>query len=227
MDLVLTPNKKYEKTYSIFSRERNLAIVEVYMPGIQIGGRIAYLWGKASPLYDRRGNIIGSIEIIRDISQRKLSEEAILQRTRELEASSLELGELNTALKVLLNQRKKDEADLEDRLLTTVETLLLPSVNELRQKRMNARDAAHINTLETNLRNILSPFAHNLSSKYLSLTKREVRIADLIKEGRSSKEIADLLNVTSSSVDIYRYRIRKKLGLLRNENLQAYLSSQV
>jgi PAS domain S-box-containing protein len=227
MDLVLRPNKKYEKTYSIFSRERNLAIVEVYMPGIQIGGRIAYLWGKASPLNDREGNIIGSIEIIRDISQRKLSEEAILQRERELEASSHELGELNTALKVLLNQREKDQADLEERLLTTVEELVLPYVNELRQRRMDARDAAHINILETNLRNILSPFAHKLSSKYLSLTKREVRIAGLIKEGRSSKEIADLLNVTDSSVNIYRYRIRKKLGLIRNENLRTYLSSLV
>ena len=163
--------------------------------------------------------------MIRDITQRKLAEESIVQREHELEAKSHELGELNTALKVLLNQRERDKAELEERLLTTVEELVLPYVNELKQKRMDANDAASINILESNLRNILSPFAHKLGSKYLTLTSREVRIADLIKAGRSSKEIANLLNVSDSSINIYRYRIRKKLGLKKEENLRTYLSS--
>ena len=90
---------------------------------------------------------------------------------------------------------------------------------------MDPREAAYINILEANLRNILSPFANKLSSKYLNLTNREVRIADLIKGGRSSKEIADLLNITDSSINIYRYRIRKKLGLKKQDNLRTYLSS--
>jgi DNA-binding CsgD family transcriptional regulator len=84
---------------------------------------------------------------------------------------------------------------------------------------------AAVNILESNLRNILSPFTHRLSSKYSNLTSREVRIADLIKEGKSSKEIADLLNVTPSAINIYRYRIRKKLGMNNKDNLRMYLSS--
>jgi PAS domain S-box-containing protein len=225
INLVLRPNRKFEKTYTLFSRERNLAIVEVYVPGIQIGGKNAYLWGKASPLNDSKGNIIGSIEVIRDITQRKRAEEAILQREYELEAKSHELSELNAALKVLLNQRERDKTELEERILFTFEELVLPYVNELRQRRMDARDAAYINILEANLRNILSPLAHKLSAKYLNLTNREVRIADLIREGRSSKDIADLLNITDGSINIYRYRIRKKLGLKKQENLRTYLSS--
>lgn len=225
INLVLKSNKKYEKTYTVFNRERNLLIVEVGVPGIQINGRDAYLWGKASPLYDSKGNIVGAIECIRDITKRKLAEEAIVKRERELKIKSHELEELNTALKVLLNQRERDKTELEERLLVTVEELVLPYVDELKKKSIDDKGTALVNILETNLRNILSPFTHRLSSKYLNLTSREVRIADLIKEGRSSKEIADLMNVTPSAINIYRYRIRKKLGMNNKDNLRMYLSS--
>ena len=50
INLVLRSNRKFEKSYTIFNRERNLVIVEVYVPGIRIAGKDAYLWGKASPL---------------------------------------------------------------------------------------------------------------------------------------------------------------------------------
>ena len=83
----------------------------------------------------------------------------------------------------------------------------------------------YINILDTNLRNILSPFTYRLSSKYLKLTNREFQIVNLIKEGKSSKEIADLLNVSGSTINIYRYHIRKKLGLKKENNLRMYLSS--
>jgi len=168
---------------------------------------------------------VGAIEVIRDITARKQAEESLMRRERELQAKSHELGELNTALKVLLNQRERDKSDLEERLVLTVEELVLPYVDELKKRHTDAKDIAHVNILETNLKNILSPFTHKLSAKYLKLTNREVRIADLIKEGRTSKEIADLMNVTDSTVNIYRYRIRKKLGLNKDENLRMYLAS--
>ena len=225
INLVLKSNRRYENTYNIFTRERNLIIVEVEVPGLQVSGRNAYLWGKASPLYDNKGNIIGAIEVIRDITKRKLAEEAIKKRERELAVKSHELEELNTALKVLLNQRDRDKTELEERLLVTVNELVLPYVEELKKKRIDDQGMAAVNILETNLRNILSPFTHRLSTKYLNLTSREVRIADLIKEGKSTKDIAEVLNVTPSTINIYRYRIRRKLGMNNKDNLRTYLSS--
>ncbi len=224
IDLVLTSNRKFEATYTSIHKERNIAIAEACVPGIQVGGKDARLWGKAGPLYDPKGKIIGSIEVIRDITQHKLVQETILKREQQLEIKSKELMELNTALKVLLNQRENDKTELEKRLLVTVEELIFPYLNELQNRQMDETAKSCVNILESNLKNILSPFANKVSSKYLTLTNRELRIVALINEGWSSKEIADLLNVSPSSINIYRYRIRKKLGLKKKENLKTFLS---
>ncbi|MBN2515571.1 MAG: PAS domain S-box protein [Deltaproteobacteria bacterium] len=225
INLVLEPNKEFEKTYSVFNREGNLLIVEAKVPGIRIKGRKAYLWCKASPLYDSKGNIAGAIEVIRDTTDRKLAEEFLKKREKELETQSHELAELNTALKVLLKRREEDKSELEERLLANVRELVLPYIEELKRKRLDDRNMSYVKILESNLRNIISPFSHKLSYKYMNLTNREVRVADLIKDGKSSKEIADFLNITESAVNIYRYRMRKKLGLKKKDNLKAYLLS--
>jgi DNA-binding CsgD family transcriptional regulator len=226
IDLVLKPDFKFEETYTrLLKKEKDLLVAETEVPGIQIMGRNAYLWGKASPLYDGKGNIVGAIEVIRDITERKMAEEALLKRERELEIKSNELEELNTALKVLLKRREEDKNDLEEKLLANVKDLVFPYIEELKKGNMDERRKTFVNILESNLKNILSPFGHRISSKYMNLTDREIQVASLIKEGKSSKEIADLLSVTESAINIYRYRIRKKLGLGKTHNLKAYLSS--
>jgi len=225
INMVLKPNKEIEKTYSVFNREENLLIVEANPPGIRIKGENTYLWCKASPLYDSKGNIAGAIEVFRDITERKLAEESLKKREQELEIKSHELEELNTALKVLLKRWEEDRGEFEERILANVRELILPYIEELKRKRLDNKDISYVKILESNLRNIISPFSHKLSYKYKNLTNREVRVADLIKEGKLSKEIADFLNITESAVNIYRYRMRKKLGLKKKDNLREYLLS--
>jgi len=86
---------------------------------------------------------------------------------------------------------------------------------------------SYANVLESNLKDIISPFAKKLSVKYLNLTNREVEVANLIKEGKTTKEIASFLNVSESAVNVYRYHIRRKLNLSKKHNLRSYLSSLI
>jgi PAS domain S-box-containing protein len=76
IDLVLTENSEAEKKYPFIVRHDRKLISEMFLP-LLYGGKGAYLWFTASPLYDSRGRIIGAIESIRDISDFKRSEQML------------------------------------------------------------------------------------------------------------------------------------------------------
>jgi len=223
IDLMLKQDKKVERQYSILEKQRNLLIAEVEIPNLR--GKRVFLWGKASLLYDSKGKVVGAIESIRDITERKQAEEVLKNREQELKVKNVQLEDLNAALRVLLKQREGDRSDLEETILANVKRLIVPFLEKLKIEPMNAKVRAYLDTLDSNLRDIISPFAHRISSKYVNLTNREIQIASLIKEGRSTKEIAELLNLSESAINIHRFNIRRKLGLSKKHNLQVYLSS--
>ncbi|MBW1959797.1 MAG: helix-turn-helix transcriptional regulator [Deltaproteobacteria bacterium] len=91
---------------------------------------------------------------------------------------------------------------------------------------MNDQQTTCLNILESNLNDIVSSFARELSSKYLALSPTEIQVASLIKEGKQTKEIADILNLSTNTIVSHRYKIRSKLGLKNKKvNLRAYLQS--
>lgn len=222
VDLVLNPNDKIEKRYSFLKRQKELLVVEGFVPCLR-GGKVC-LWGKASPLYDGKGNIIGAIESIRDITERKNDEEILRKREKELELKKNELQDLNTALRILLKQREGDRHEMEVKVLSNIKLLIHPFIEKLK-KHSDPRVLSYINLIEVNLNEIISPFSYKLSSKHLNLTNKEIEVANLIKEEKTSKEIAAILNSSVAAVNVHRFHIRKKLNLTKTQNLRAYLSS--
>jgi DNA-binding CsgD family transcriptional regulator len=166
-----------------------------------------------------------SICSLLDITELKHAGEALEKRSQELEAKTHELEELNAALRVLLKRREEDKNELEEKVLSNIKKLVMPHIDKLKKHKSDEMDKTCVTLIESNLKDIVSPFAHKLSSNYLNLTPRELQIANLIKEGKTSKEIADFLNTSASAINICRYRLRHKLGLnLTKHNLQSYLS---
>jgi len=69
------------------------------------------------------------------------------------------------------------------------------------------------------------PITQQRNARLTILSPREIQVATLIKEGQSSKQIADTLFISKKAVDYHRASIRKKLILESGKNLQAYLKA--
>jgi DNA-binding CsgD family transcriptional regulator len=106
-----------------------------------------------------------------------------------------------------------------------VKEFVLPYIEKVLNGKLDIKSKAYLGILESNLKDIIAPFSRKLSSKYMSLTPREIQIANFVKEGKTSKEIADIMNVSKSAVDVHRYRLRDKLGLNNQKaNLKSHLA---
>jgi DNA-binding CsgD family transcriptional regulator len=107
-----------------------------------------------------------------------------------------------------------------------LEQAVFPYINLLRQSLRADQEIEYLDILTSHLRSVGSSFIKKLSNPDLGLTKKEILIADLVRQGKSTKEIAQLLGLQGRSVEAYRNKIRKKLHLNNKKiGLCSYLSS--
>lgn len=167
-----------------------------------------------------------NMQLKQEVEERKRAERALRKREVELKAQSHHLEEVNTALKVLLKQREDDKKELGRNVLTNVKALIVPYMQKLKKSRLNTNQQTLVDILGSNLNNIISPFISNLSSKYFNFTAMEIKVANLVKEGKTNKEIADLLYLSKNTVMFHRHNIRAKLDLKKKKiNLRSHLLS--
>ncbi len=183
-----------------------------------------------SLIRDESGRIIGTLSSGEDITDRKRVEEALSKTNERLEqqvkARTAELKERNIALKVLLDQRKDDKERLEKTIMVNIKELINPNLARLKKSLINDRQKTELAILEANLDEIIAPFETSLSSEYLKLTPTEIQVANFIKHGATSQEIASSLRLSRRTIDTHRHNIRKKIGIRgKGVNLGTYLSS--
>ena len=151
---------------------------------------------------------------------------AVTQRLADerLKVKQAELEEMNITLKILIKNREEELQEHDREILANVRQLILPCVEQLKLGATDIKQKSQLNILESNLQTITSPFAKKLSSTDIALTPVLIQIADMIKKGLTSKEIARLQGVSVKTVDTYRKRIRARLKLQNSKtNLRAYL----
>ncbi len=161
-----------------------------------------------------------------DITQLKLAQESLKENQQTLEEKNQSLNELNTALKVLIKQRENDKADMEKKFLTNVKMLILPYIDRLKESRLNEKDKTLVNIIDDHLQDIISPLLQNINNADIMLTPQEIQVASLVKDGKTTSEIADILFVSESTISFHRKNLRRKLGLkTRQANLRSFLLS--
>ena len=174
----------------------------------------------------KNGKPISACVVATDINDQKQAEMELKEKDKKLEQQAQHLKEVNTALKVLLEHRENEKQKLEENMVVNIKKLIFPYIEKLEKSKLDEERLTYLNIIKSNLKDISSPLVKTLSNKYLAFTPAEIQIADLIKHGKTSKEIAGMLNVSPKAIAFHRGNIRKKLYLLNKKiNLRAYLQS--
>jgi len=177
------------------------------------------------------GRILGGViqrkqmdDALRNAQERL--ETRVKERTKELEVRTGDLEEVNTALKVLLKRREEDKTELEEKVLFSVKELISPHLEKLKDSRLNHRQKVILGIIESNLEDIVSPFMQAMPTKFAKLTPTEIQVANLVKQGKITKEIAELMTVSTKTIDRHRDNIRRKVGIKNKKiNLRTHLLS--
>ncbi|HNY49530.1 MAG TPA: PAS domain S-box protein [Smithella sp.] len=206
-----------------FTKQVNQSItIARDIPVLRKNGSVFFADVSAAPM-----NVNGEkcmLGMFRDITDRKKAEEALRQREEELSIKSRNLEEMNAALKVLLKQREDDRWQMEENVLTNVKTSIIPYLEKLKKGTLSKQQKIYLKMIEDQISKIIAPFLRSLSQSSFDLTPQELRVADMVKNGHTTKDIADVLKISTKTVDYHRDNLRRKLGI-RNQktNLRSFL----
>lgn len=186
-------------------------------------------WEKyAAPIKNDSNQIINIFQISRNLTKVKTLEKELEGMENQIQSKRRELEELKAALKVLLKSRDEEKKELNQNLWFNVKDLVLPSLERLKKTSLDERQRICLEILEENLQELSTPFSRQMSFLPFALTPTEIQVTNLIKNGKSTKEIAQLLNLSIETIKSHRKSIRKKLSIRKKKiNLRAFLISNI
>jgi len=180
----------------------------------------------STSIIDSEGLLRFSNGIIFDVTDRIRAAQSLKRKEEELKRQADKLARLNTALQVLVEHREQEIKETESSVLNTLQRLVRPYLRDLDKTRLDDEQRTYLEIIGSNLEKITSPLTRKLATWQRLLSPAELRVADLIRNGIRTKEIAQLAGVSDNAVAFHRKNIRRKLGLAnRKINLAAYLQS--
>ena len=159
--------------------------------------------------------------------------ESLKSTEESLEQKNVELDESNIAMKVLIKNVAVQPQDLDEKVkeidekvLINIKELTEPFLERLESSNLNSEQRECVEVLRLNLEKVTSPIMQRLYSDEHKFTPSELQVANLIRQGKRTKDIASLLNLSTRTVEFHRDNIRKKLGIKeRKTNLRSILQS--
>ena len=143
----------------------------------------------------------------------------LLAKDKELVTNTLQVVKKNKILNGIIHKLKG------------INTESFDDSTKYQFKKLNKSIAKEVNTdkswkdLEKHIRNIHFDFLKRLKEKYPTISPRQLDLSTYLLMNMSTKEIAEVMNISSGGVELARYRLRKKLELNKKENLIGFLMS--
>jgi PAS domain S-box-containing protein len=165
------------------------------------------------------------LAVTRDITEIKQADERLRDTTEKLRRDHVELVRKNITLNEVLEHLQQEKEQYRHELCASIENLLRPMIKRIHDS--GALPDREIERLQQNIDEVTGRHLDQFKNNVSKLTPRELDIMEMIKAGRSSKQIAEDLGLSSQTVHKHRQSIRRKLQIDHREiNLAAYLRSQ-
>jgi len=134
------------------------------------------------------------------------------------------LQKTEDAYKSLFRHLESDRQIFKDSLIHNIKLSIEPYLQKLKDTNLSETQMQYLSIIENNLEDVISPLDKHITVNFFQLTPMEIQIANLIKIGKTTKEIADLLHLSEKTISTHRNNIRKKLGLKHTKvPLRSYL----
>ncbi len=164
------------------------------------------------PIMDEDGEVVMVAVFGEDVTDQVKAEEEVQKANENLAHERRQLQEKNIALRKMIQQIELQKKRMEISIRTNVERTIAPILKRI-ERVIPTEKEFEIKLLRKALSDMTSPFVCRLESTPDKLTARETEVCDLIRRGLQAKEIAEVLSLSVSTVNKFRQRIRKKLGI--------------
>jgi len=181
-------------------------------------------WASTSkvPYFDEKGEVVGMVGITMDITERKKAEMALVESESKLKKQKSALEQKNIALQEMIQQIAIEREKVQDDIVSNVNMVLFPILEKLKTRKATLKYV--VNLLQHHLKGLTSSYGSKIIKRGFKLTTREIEICNMVKAGSTSKDIANLLNISTQTVEKHRKNIRHKLGISNTSvNLTSFL----
>ncbi len=212
---------KWRMAADILVDGRAVGVVEVFyrkvVPTSAAGPFLKEEYALIRAVAERVGNVLMHMKALSDLR------EAHCAIQREHQA----LQEANIALRAVLSRLEEEKRGIKASVAANIQKVIMPIVFEL-ELEVAGRQRSYVTLLRRSLQELTSPFLTQIARDHVQLTPVEIAISTMIRNGLSTKEIAQLRCISPATVRRHRENVRRKLGLKnRKANLATYLQASV
>ncbi len=221
---IIHPQDKKNVTDNIKKLFNKNTIIALDFRIIRPDGEIRWIGHISQPVYGNDKKPLGHRASNRDITENKKIENRLKESQAKLHEQNIALEQKNIALKEMVDQIEFERRRIKKNISVNIDKLVVPIVNRIKSLAKDEMQKKYADILEKTIIEIYSSFGSKIAGINLKLTMKEVEICNLIKNGLSSKEISDMLNLSLRTIETHRKNIRKKFNILNsNINLSNFL----
>ena len=145
---------------------------------------------------------------------------------KKLQKRSESLQEANIALEVLLRRRDQEKIEFEEEVQANIARMVFPFLDKLKKTKLDNNQIDLVEIIDKNLKRSFTSLDARLLVSLARLTPTEFKVANHVKQGMSTKEIAEIMKISRRTVETHRDNIRKKIGIKKKGvNLRKFLLS--